>query len=179
MVNYAVVLTFPGDVAEELNKLRSDYNQYVRYRIEPHLTLVYPFLPLRNIDTVDEKLAAVGKRTKPFTLILDGIGYFEGENNVVYAAIEDEEHVKALHNEIMHSLSELIKEEYTDGQYDLDRFVPHVTLGEQIPDELLPSVKERFATYKLHNEVEVSSFVLVSAGEDGVWKRNRSFGLSG
>ena len=73
--DYAVVLTFPGDIAESLNKLREKHNKYTGYTIEPHLTLVYPFVPQGDITTVNEKLDAVAGRTKPFTLILNGIEY--------------------------------------------------------------------------------------------------------
>ena len=179
MIDYAIDLIFPGAIAKELNSLREKYNQYVGYTIEPHLTLAYPFLPEVDISLVKEKLNAVSKRTKPFTLILDGIAYFEGKNNVAYAAIENKQPVVALHIDIMRSLNGLIKEEYTDGQYNLERFTPHVTIGDQIPQEVFASVKKRFSDYRLYYEIEMLSFVLSSADEDGVWKPNCLFKLSG
>jgi 2'-5' RNA ligase len=79
----------------------------------------------------------------------------------------------------MRSLNGLIKQEYTDGQYNFERFTPHVTIGEQMPDEVFLSVKKRFSGYKMRYEIEMASFVLFSADEDGVWKRKRVFSLSG
>jgi len=145
----------------------------------PHLTLVYPFVPEVDITIVNEKLEALAKRIKPFTLVLDGIEYFEGDNNVAYIAIEDKRPVIDLHTDIMHSLNGLIKEEYTDGQFNLERFTPHVTVGERIPDEVFLTVKKTFADYQLHYEIEIGSFPLVSSGEDGIWKTVRVFELSG
>ena len=179
MIDYAIALIFPGAIAKELNVLREKYLHYVGYTIEPHLTLVYPLLLEVDISLVKEKLDAVSKRTKPFTLILNGIEYFEGKNNVAYAAIKDKQPVVALHIDIMRSLNGLIKEEYTAGQYNLERFTPHVTIGEQIPEDVFPAVKNRFSGYRLHYEIEMDSFVLFSAGEDGVWKPNCLFKLSG
>ncbi len=179
MIDYAVALTFPSEFAKKLNGLREKYNQNVGYTIEPHLTLVYPFLPEVNIGIIEEKLDEAGKRTKPFTLLLKGIEYFEGVNNVAYAAIENKEPVTALHADIMRSLNGLIKEEYTDGQYNIDKFIPHVTIGEQIPDDVFPTVKRKFSDYELHYETEITSFTLFSGSEDGVWKKAEIFGLSG
>ena len=179
MIDYAVALTFPGKIAKELNRLRQEYNQYVGYTIEPHLTLVYPLLPEGDISIVKEKLDAVGKKAKPFTLILNGIEYFEGKNNVAYVAIENKQPVKALHTDIMLSLSGLIKEEYTDGQYNFERFTPHVTIGEQIPEAVFPSVKKMFSDYRLHFEIEMASFALFSSGDDAKWRVDSVFQLSG
>ena len=178
MIDYAVALTFPSEVTERLSRLREKYNQYVGYTIEPHLTLVYPFLPKDNISIIKEKLKAVAKRTKPFTLVLNGIKYFEEENNVAYAAVKNKQPVVDLHIDIMSSLKGLITEEYTDGMYDFERFTPHVTIGEQIPDEVFLTVKKVFSDYELHHEIEIVSFVLFSADENGIWKPTCVFELS-
>lgn len=179
MTAYAVALTFPANVARELNELRNELTQYVGYRIEPHMTLVYPFSPPVDMNTVEEKLDAVAKAARPFRLVLDGVEYFEGENNVAYVAVESADPVKSLHTAIMRSISGLIGEESANGQYNLERFVPHVTIGEQIPNELFPSVKVKFADRKVHHEIEMSSFALFFSGDDRVWKAKRLFWLSG
>ena len=175
--DYAVVLTFPGDIAESLSRLREKYNKYTGYTIEPHLTLVYPFVPQGDIATVNEKLDVVAGRTRPFTLVLNGIEYFEEANNVVYAAIENKRPVVDLHVDIVHSLSGLITQEYTDGSYNLERFTPHVTIGEHIPDGVFPTVKEDFSDYELHHEIMIGFFVLFSAKDDRIWQPECVFKL--
>jgi 2'-5' RNA ligase len=177
MTLYAVVLTFPGEVAEGLNRLREKYNRYVSYTIGPHLTLEYPFTPMVDVAIINTRLEAVAKRTKPFTLVLSEIKYFEGANNVAYVAVKDRRLVVDLHVDIFHSLEELVKEEY-DGRYALKHFTPHVTIGEHIPDEVFPAVKKEFSDYKLDYRSEVASFALFSGGMDGVWEPVRVFGLS-
>ena len=179
MIDYAVALTFPSEVDELLSRLREIYNQYIGYTIKPHLTLVYPFVPQVDITIIKEKLKAVAKRTKPFTLVLNGIEYFEGANNVAYAANENKQPVIDLHIDIISPLKELIKEEYTNGQYNLERFTPHVTIGGQIPDEIFPTIKKKFSDYDIHHEIEIVSFVLFSSGEDAIWKPACVFELSG
>jgi 2'-5' RNA ligase len=82
-----------------------------------------------------------------------------------------------LHTDIVHSLKGLIKEE--DGErYELERFTPHVTIGECIPSEVFPHVKQRFSESKLYCEVKITSFALFSADEKGMWKTAHVFKLS-
>jgi len=78
----------------------------------------------------------------------------------------------------MSSLEGFITEENTDGMYDFKRFIPHVTIGEQIPDEVFPTVKKLFLDYELYYEVTISSFTLFSSGEDAIWKPERVFEFS-
>ena len=178
-IDYAIALTFPAEVAEKLSSLREEYNRYVGYTIEPHITLAYPFLPEVDIATIKEKLQAVAKRTKPFSLVLNGIEYFEEANNVAYAAVENKRPVIDLHTDIKHSLDGLIKDEYTEGIYNLERFTPHATISEQIPDEVFPIIKKALADCVLHYEIKITSFTLFSADEDGIWKPACSYQLSG
>jgi len=175
---YAVVLTFPSEVAKRLSRLREKYNRYVSYTIEPHLTLEYPFVPKADITVVREKVKAVARRTEPFTLVLNGIEYFEGTNNVAYVAVDNKRPVTDLHTDIVHSLKGLIEEGDKEG-YKLERFTPHVTIGECIPDEVFPTVKKRFSDYELHYGIEIAAFILFSTGENGIWKPDCVFELSG
>ena len=178
MIDYAIALTFPSEVSKGLNGLREKYKEYVGYTIEPHLTLAYPFVPTVDISIIKEKLEAVARKTKTFTLVLNGIEYFEEGNNVAYAAVENKQPVIGLHIDVMSSLEGFITEENTDGMYDFERFIPHVTIGAQIPDEVFPTVKKLFLDYELHYEVTISSFTLFSSGEDAIWKPERVFEFS-
>ena len=175
---YAVALTFSGGIDEMLKNLREDFKEYMRYTIVPHITLVYPFVPVFSLYKVNEKLEEVAKRTKPFNIILSGIEYFEGTNNVAYVAVEKRRAVRKLHTDIIKSLDGLIKEWYTDGKYNLERFLPHVTIGERIPDALFPDIKKRLSKYRLHYQDNVTEFGLF-AEENGAWQLNRVFQLAG
>ena len=169
MTNYAVALTFPREVKQEIIKLQEEYKKYVIYRIEPHITLKYPFATKVDIAVINERLKKVADISVPFTLVLNGIKYFEGENNVVYIAVETKEPVINLHNSIVHSLEDLDKEESMEI-FDLERFAPHATIGEHIPQEVFPHIKKTLARLNPRYEIEVNSFTLFSAGEDDIWK---------
>ena len=61
--------------------------------------------------------------------MLNGIEYFEGTNNVAYVAVENKWPVIGLHTDIVYSLKGLIEESDKEA-YKLERFTPHVTIGE-------------------------------------------------
>ena len=173
--HYAVVLTFSGEIAGMLSKLCEDYQQYINYTIVPHITLIYPFEPSFGLNRVTDKLAEVAKRTRPFTLVLNGIEFFERDNNVAYVAVENKQTVKELHVSLFQSLKGLVKGMV---DYNLDKFVPHMTIGERIPEEMLLGVKQRFSDYRLCYKCPVTYFSLFSE-DKGKWERAQVFRLVG
>lgn len=177
---YAVVLTIPGEAGKEISNLRNKHGKYLSYTIEPHVTLKYPLVPKVDLNIVNEKLEAVARRTKPFTLVLNGIKYFEGVNNVAYIAIENKQPVIDLHIDVFHSIRGLV-EGTSEIEYNLERFTPHVTISEHIPDEVFPSVKKQLSEYELRYEVRVVSLDLYSSDQKElhqIWKRVHVFELS-
>jgi 2'-5' RNA ligase len=176
--DYAVVLTFSSAIQKTLSKLRQEYLQYIDYQIVPHLTLIYPFMPVFSLYKVIEQLEKVARRTKPFDITLDGVDFFEEDSNVIYAAVENKQAVKKLHIDLAGSLEGLIKEQDTDGKYNLERFVPHVTIGNKIPDELFLEIKKKLSKRRLHFEDNITDFTLFAENK-GVWQHKRVFELTG
>ncbi len=171
---YAVVLTFPDEFIRDINNLREKYQRYVSYTIVPHVTLKMPFKPVTDVAIVIDRLKAVAEKAKSFTLVMDGIKFFEGSNNVAYVAIKSRQPVLELHTGIVNSLRGYVKEE--GGQiYELDRFTPHMTIGECIPDDVFPAIKKQLSDYNLHLEYRISAFSLYSGRMDGEWRPERVF----
>jgi 2'-5' RNA ligase len=174
---YSIDLTFSEDIENVLSKMRKDFQQYIDYIIVPHITLVYPFTPVFSMYQIYEQLGKVAKRTGPFEVTLKGIRYFDGENNVVYAAIKNRQPVKKLHADIIKSLDGYIKETTTDGKFNLENYIPHVTIGSHIPDNVFKNIKKRFSRYKLHFEDKIT-FINLFAEDKGIWERTRVFELA-
>lgn len=178
LISYATVLTFPKEVENELASLRNKYNKYVTYSIAPHITLKQPFILRVDLKVVDERLRIVANRTKPFVLIHEGVEYFEGSNNAAYIAIKNKEPVRDLHVDIVHSLKGLVEMEYKEN-YELDQFMPHMTIAELIPNEVLVAIKKELSNCKANHRVRMDSFTLYAQGEGRVWKPKTIFRFSG
>ncbi|MFC1954623.1 2'-5' RNA ligase family protein [Chloroflexota bacterium] len=178
MTQYAAALVFPAELSGWIDALRQEYLRYVNYSIEPHITLVYPFMPETDITVINKKIKQVAERTNSFTLILNGFEYFDGKNNVAYIAIENKQPVADLHYDINQSIGELVKDEF-NGRFNLHSFISHVTIGEQIPNEVLRVAKKRLSEIEAHYEADITSFTLFCGSEDGVWTPAEVFLLTG
>lgn len=174
---YAVALELSDKIADKLSKLRTDYQQVMEYMINPHITLVYPFSPVFSLFQINEQLEKVAKRYEPFNINLNGIGFFENGNNVIYAALENIRPVKKLHADIYTSLEGLIKEWQTDVDYNLEKFVPHVTIGANIPDSIFPEIKKKYSRYWFNYKDTITHFSLFSE-KRGTWERKRVYKLA-
>ncbi len=175
---YAVALTFPGEPEILLSKLREPFRPHMHYAFLPHITLVYPFAPARDIEDVIARLEKVAAGTRPFRLTLEGINYFQTVNNVAYIAIKDREPVNILALNIVQSIKDVITGYYAEMEYDYTHYIPHMTIGEKIPAHIFPEVKKHFTDYQIHQEVDVTYFSL--AGENnGLWEQLRTFKFKG
>jgi 2'-5' RNA ligase len=174
---YAIALVLSDKIAEKLNELRTDYQQEMDYVIIPHLTLVYPFSPVFSLFQINEQLEKVARRHEPFSITLSGIQFFENSNNVVYAALENIKPVKKLHTDIITSLESFIQYWNIDADYNLEKYVPHVTIGAKIPDKIFPEIKKKYSRYRFHFEETVTQFSLF-ADKKGIWERKRVYKLA-
>jgi len=175
---YAVALVLSEKTAGKLNNLRTDYQQEMDYLIVPHLTLVYPFSPVFSLFQINEQLEKVARRHEQFSITLSGIKFFENGNNVAYAALENIKPVKKLHTDISKSLESFIQYWNTDADYNFEKYVPHVTIGAKIPDNIFPEIKRKYARYRFHYEEIVMQFSLFSE-KKGTWERKRVYKLAG
>ena len=174
---YAVVLTLRGKAKTELANLRDRYARYIKYEIEPHITVKYPFRLKSDISTIHAALDQIAGLTRPFALVLDGIRYWEGPNNVAYVTIQNRLPVFNLHMAVTTALRDLTLGIST---YDLENFTPHLTISENIPDDELSIVRQELSKYNPKYKVEITSFSLFETeSNDGreIWKRTREFRL--
>lgn len=161
---YAVALTFSGEIEEIINDLRDGFQEHMKYSEIPHLTLVYPFAPLDGIDSVNARLAETAGRIRPFRLIMKGIEFFEGSNNIAYIAVADKPPVMELYRHLNESLEGLTRDIYAGLVYDFDEFTPHMTIGERIPGDIFPEVKKRYAGVDVYYAADITDFGLFSLG---------------
>jgi 2'-5' RNA ligase len=175
-ITYAIALLLSNQTAVKLSKLRTDYQQATGYIVNPHITLVYPFSPVFSLFQVNEQLEKVARRHRQFNVILNHIAFFENGNNVVYAALHNNRTVKSLHMDIFRSLEGFIQEWNIEADYNLEKYVPHVTIGAKIPDSIFPDIKKKYAMYRIYCEDVINRFILFS-DDNGNWERKRVYEL--
>jgi 2'-5' RNA ligase len=176
--HFAVALVLPDEVEKILKRLRGEYARHMKYIDIPHVSLVYPFEPRVDKILVAEKLKEVAGKTKPFRLELNGIRYFEGENNTAYLAVADPKPVVDLHYAIGHSLSDMAKDDY-GLKFSFVKFIPHVTIGDAIAADILPRVKESLSRTTPHCEFTITDFSLLAEEDAGKWGITEKFMLAG
>jgi 2'-5' RNA ligase len=109
-------------------------------RVPAHITVLFPFVPLAQLDAAAETLCDLCADVQPFDLTLDGYGHFP---TVVYLKPADPAPIKALFQRI-HAMYP----EYPPyrGAFGNDDITPHMTVGE-FPSEI-DRAKANFPPYE-------------------------------
>lgn len=156
-------------VASLLSPWRDRYDPSAAAGYPPHVTVLAPFLPPRQVTSVDlERLRELCGRVRPFTVDLAEVGVFD----------EDVLHLRPDPDEPFHELTEQVRAAFPrvepyDGRFD--ELVPHVTVGHGIPR---PQARQaaRSLLLALPVRVHVGVVQLWVPGPDG-WRAGVSFPL--
>ncbi|MZD03848.1 2'-5' RNA ligase family protein [Streptomyces sp. SID5785] len=144
----------------------------VRTGSEPHLTLLYPFLPLPRITPADgAALAELFAATRPFTLAFPALRRWPG---VLYLAPQPDEPLRALTKALRERWPGVVPYRGVFGHEGLD---PHLTLAAGPGTDELPA--PRFAAaLPLRTRVDTVRLVVTDGPGTG-WRPARSFRLGG
>lgn len=171
---YAIALTMKGKAKTGLTELRARFGTSMNYSIEPHVTVKMPFTLKTDISVIERKLREVAAKTMPFTLMLNGIRYWEGRNNVAYVAVQNQLPVYNLHAAIVNALHGLIE---GDTTFNLQNFTAHSTINEGIPAEALAALKQELSAYQPQYRVRITSFTLFGAEPNEKLKKWEPVGI--
>jgi 2'-5' RNA ligase len=174
MAMFAVALIFPENVSKKIDTVREQFGTESVRAIIPHITLKFPFSPRVETDVICDKLQSIALQTRRFKISLGGFRFFK-EPNVAYIYLEDQRPVFDLHQSIIRSLDGLVDGR---GQYELNNYVPHITVGDDIPEDTLDSFKLKITDYYFQEETVVDSFVLFANDGTG-WQISKVFHLTG
>ena len=178
MNRFAVALVLPDKVEQILDSLRGEYARHMKYIDIPHVTLAHPFALKADRGQIAERLKKVAEKTNPFSLTLNGIAYFEEESNVAYLAIADPKPVINLHCAISRAISNITIDDY-GSKFSFPNFVPHVTIGVDIPAEILPKMKRSLSKATAHYELRIMDLGLLAEDDAGTWGVAERFTLAG
>lgn len=147
----------PQEVIDYIDIYRRQYAKNTNYIIPPHITICPPFY--LNINQVDflSQLNQIFQNTPSFQITLNSVDFFTGKNNVAFFKPEPATDIRNLLVKIQTHLSGQIQNVWPDYPTDPEKFTPHLTIAEHIPDPVFESVKEDLENILIHQEFTVSS----------------------
>jgi 2'-5' RNA ligase len=169
-ITVGVAVAVPQPHATVLTTWRNRVGDTAAELTFPHVTLLPPTpVPAAEIGAVEEHLAAVADAGQPFMMHLAGTGTFRPTSPVVFIQIS----LGVSHCEL---LERAIRRGPLTRELDFP-YHPHVTVAQDVADEALDEAYEGLSGFVAR--FPVSSFVLFSRGDDGVWTWHREFPLRG
>lgn len=123
----AVVLIPPEEVWPPIQALRQQYDRHVR-RWMPHVTLLYPFRPHQEFESVVGQWAPVCAQLRPFVVHLAAVCTFRHarDSYTLWLAPEPKDALLALHTQLWHMAPEC-----DDVRRWEQGFTPHLSIGQQ------------------------------------------------
>ncbi|MDQ0029323.1 2'-5' RNA ligase family protein [Arthrobacter bambusae] len=163
-----VILGFPRDVAQELQKWRASFGDPMAEVIPAHITLVTT-TPAQDWETTREHVRDVARRQAPFKITISGTGSFRPISPVVFLKVEDGfEECVGLHEQLQ------------TGPLERDLpfpYHPHVTVAHDVAPESLDEAETVLRNY-------TASFPVVSMGlyehdDNGIWQLREELDFGG
>ncbi len=158
-VSVGVILGFPPEVAEELQRWRASFGDPLADVVPAHITLVTT-TPTQDWEATREHVREVARNQSPFMVTIAGTGSFRPVSPVVYINVED-------------GFSDCVDlhEKLQQGPLQRDlpfAYHPHVTIAHDVAPESLDEAETVLKSYR-------ATFPVVSMGlyehdAEGIWQ---------
>lgn len=169
MTTIGVAITVPEPWAGELQRHRASFGDPLAEVIPAHVTLVPPTRVSGGLDDIEQHLRTIATSTAAFRLRLRGTATFRPTSPVVFIALAEGI-----------SSCGMLAAAVREGPLAQDLaypYHPHVTVAHDIDDTALDLAYKSLADYGC--TFEVTAFHLYVHGDDGVWRAERTFTLTG
>ncbi|MFX0025191.1 MAG: 2'-5' RNA ligase family protein [Candidatus Hermodarchaeota archaeon] len=122
----AVVIIPPEDKWEPIQEIRKQYDRQIN-RWMPHISLIYPFRPESEYNTLEQEFSAVCKQIKPFEINLKSFKYFSHthQNFTIWIAPEPKFSITNLQKNI-----QILVPDCNDVNLYKSGFTPHLSVGQ-------------------------------------------------
>jgi 2'-5' RNA ligase len=158
-ISVGVILGFPPEVAEELQRWRASFGDPLADVVPAHITLVTT-TPTQDWEATREHVRDVARRQSPFMVTIAGTGTFRPVSPVVFINVEDgftecvDLHEKLQRGPLQREL-----------QF---AYHPHVTIAHDVAPDSLDEAETVLKNYR-------ATFPVVSMGlyehdADGIWQ---------
>lgn len=166
MSTIGILLAIPEPYGGELRARRAAFGDPQAEIVPTHVTLLPPTeVDAAAVPAIEDHLAAVATRGRPFTMRLCGTGTFRPVSQVVFV-------------QIVQGLLECVELEARVRAGVLERelqfpYHPHVTVAHDLGDEALDAAQAGLASYDAKFAIE--GFGLYQQEPAGGWRTLRSF----
>jgi 2'-5' RNA ligase len=170
MTTIGVAIPIPDPYGSELRRYRADFGDPQAASVPTHVTLLPPTeIDDEDLEQIDAHLLEVAARYPRFRIRLRGAGTVRPVSPVVFVMLAEGI-----------SSCEVLQSLVRSGPLDVSlRFPyhPHVTVAHDVEKESLDKAFRELSDYDC--SFEVAAFCRYEHGEDGVWRPQRGFALSG
>ncbi len=142
MERYILAVLPPQDIGDFVGIYKEKYSGRRHHALPPHITIYPPFYNRYSTETeLVVSLRDAFTLTKPGRVNFDSIGYFSGDNNVVYLQPDQKSSEYLL--EIFTAAATLLSD-------NSENFHPHVTIVKNVPLDELSSVKKKLEAEQIN-----------------------------
>ncbi|CAM3667084.1 YjcG family protein [Mesobacillus zeae] len=157
------------------SKKMQDYANSFRKRYDAHYALIPPHVTLKagfeateeEIGPITKKISAIAGNLNPVQLKVTKFSSFSPVNNVIYLKVEPSQELENLHNKLNAAFDNI--QEY--------KFVPHVTLGQDMSDAEHADVYGTMRMNNINFEETADRIHLLYQLENGSWTVYETFRL--
>lgn len=158
---FGIAILFPDEIAREIDGIRLAVGSPQLTRIEPHLTLSPPFnLSDADIGGLILRLRVLGSKSSAFEFELNGCGTFDRNPGVLFLAVSPSNSLEELEEGVRSA---------TGAPERRRDFVPHVTLYDNAPQDLVESGVNLLGKYR--RVAEARGFWILRQDPKGTWQR--------
>ncbi|MGO4889387.1 YjcG family protein [Anaerobacillus sp. MEB173] len=163
------IAIFPSKKLQDIaNSYRMRYDSHYTL-IPPHITLKEPFKTSdENLTSIINEVHEIAKQTKPFFIKVNKVRTFHPLNNTIYLGIEENEALNTLQNRL--NSNNLNQEQ----KY---KFVPHITIGQELSDGELFDVVGRLKMEDINHEEIIDRIQLLYQLDNDSWTVYETFHL--
>ncbi len=138
----AVVIIPPNETWEPIQGIRRRYDRQIN-RWMPHITLIYPFHPESEYDTLEQEFSAVCREMKPFEVTLSSFKYFSHSHQkfTLWIAPEPKNSIANLQKNI-----QMLVPDCNDVNLYKSGFTPHLSVGQIKGKKLLLEIIQQLET---------------------------------
>lgn len=172
---YGVGILPPPDIGEEIDRYRALYDGEFYPLTVPHITVKQTLRLLGAEPELLDRVRAVCRETAPFPVGIVGVNDFgHGGIHVVFLEVIKTPELMAFQNRLVAALRDVAGHSplYT-LEYELTRYLPHVTIGQRLTTERKDEVRAELAAegYVPAYCFEVDRVSVARRDPDMIWRR--------